>query len=326
LAIARAKLIVNIHFYTPGTLEMPRLGYLMANSKAVVSEFGPETERYEGLEDAALYSEYENIVSGALVLLKKDAARKALGKSALKAFSSISLERILQNVVGRRTSGSAALSLPTCLHAGSGKNFRQAALNIDINPTCLPDVVLDLSQALDSEAVHQTRRFGLIHLQPGTFTRITANDVLGHVLDLPRTMTNFLTLLADGGVLEIIVPYDLSLGAWQEPSHVRSFNENSWLYYTKWAWYLGWRDERFSQESLSFTYSALGLEMLKSGRTHEEIIRMPRMVDSMHVVLRKRAATEAEKNEYDLWFRSFYDGPLEDWALPESDGAKHGQP
>jgi hypothetical protein len=54
------------------------------------------------------------------------------------------------------------------------------------------------------------------------------------VRDLPQLMGNFLNLLVEEGELEIVVPYDLSLGAWQDPTHVRAFNENSWRYYCDW--------------------------------------------------------------------------------------------
>jgi len=43
-------------------------------------------------------------------------------------------------------------------------------------------------------------------------------------------MTNCLKLLRVGGVFKILVPYDLSYGAWQDPTHIRAFNERSWLY------------------------------------------------------------------------------------------------
>ena len=33
--------------------------------------------------------------------------------------------------------------------------------------------------------------------------------------------------------------------AWQDPTHVRALNRNSWLYYTDWFWYLGWLEHRF---------------------------------------------------------------------------------
>jgi len=68
--------------------------------------------------------------------------------------------------------------------------------------------------------------------------------VLEHITDLKTYMTNCLELLKVGGVMEITVPYDLSLGAWQDPTHCRAFNQNSWLYYTEWSWYLGWEKQK----------------------------------------------------------------------------------
>jgi len=93
------------------------------------------------------------------------------------------------------------------------------------------------------------------------------------------------------------VPYDLGLGAWQDPTHVRAFNENSWLYYTDWHWYLGWTDARFDVGSLDFTPSVFGVELAKSGKPTAEILRTPRAVDSLRVVLRKRYLQEAERRE-----------------------------
>lgn len=38
---------------------------------------------------------------------------------------------------------------PDHLHVGSGRDFRNEALNVDINPHCHPDLVLDLSKPLE---------------------------------------------------------------------------------------------------------------------------------------------------------------------------------
>jgi hypothetical protein len=65
------------------------------------------------------------------------------------------------------------------------------------------------------------------------------------VPDLPCLMTNVLTLLKEGGEIEIEVPYEKALTAWQDPTHIRAMNENSWLYYIEWFWYLGWFEHRF---------------------------------------------------------------------------------
>lgn len=115
------------------------------------------------------------------------------------------------------------------------------------------------------------------------FDVILANDVLEHVPDLVKTMTNCKDLLKDGGEMRINVPYDLSYGAWQDPTHVRAFNEKSWLYYTDWHWYLGWED-RFHLKHLEFTLSKV-VESLKLPQ--DEILRTPRAVDSMYVILQK---------------------------------------
>jgi len=64
-------------------------------------------------------------------------------------------------------------------------------------------------------------------------------------------MKSCLDLLKVGGIFEINVPYDLSLGAWQDQTHVRAFNENSWLYYTDWFWDMGWTEARFTSDKLN---------------------------------------------------------------------------
>lgn len=87
--------------------------------------------------------------------------------------------------------------------------------------------------------------------------------------------------------MEITVPYDLSLGAWQDPTHCRAFNQNSWLYYTEWSWYLGWEKQKFSVVSIEFGLSELGKKLTDQGTKLEELINMPRAVDGMRVGLLK---------------------------------------
>lgn len=136
---------------------------------------------------------------------------------------------------------------PTKINLGSGKDFKPDFLNIDISDYWSPDIVCDVSADFPSggRQTFQTRRFGEIEVAHGAFDEIVCNDVLEHVPDLVRTVTNCLNLLKVGGLFNVIVPYDLSYGAWQDPTHVRAFNERSWLYYTDWFWYLGWFEHRF---------------------------------------------------------------------------------
>jgi SAM-dependent methyltransferase len=179
--------------------------------------------------------------------------------------------------------------LPAVLNLGSGKDFRADSFNIDIDETWAPDAVCDLSRITDLAAgiTLETRRFGEAVLKPGMFDKITANDVLEHVPDLMAMMTNCLSLLRTGGTFEISVPYDLSYGAWQDPTHVRAFNERSWLYYTEWFWYMGWSDFRFELASFDFVPSPAGEALRARNVDREDILRTPRAIDSMSVCLRK---------------------------------------
>ncbi len=185
------------------------------------------------------------------------------------------------------------------MNCGSGKLFKPECLNIDINPMWRPDIVADLTKPFPDtpQRAYETARFGPVRLAPGTVTRIIAHDLLEHLPELTTFYTSCLQLLEDGGVLDVVVPYDLSHGAWQDPTHVRAFNENSWLYVTDWHWYLGWEEARFELVSLQFRYSTVGQGLLDAGEDDALVQRTPRAVDAMAVLLRKRACSPKEQEK-----------------------------
>ena len=183
----------------------------------------------------------------------------------------------------------SATETPDVLHLGSGKNFQPAWLNVDIDPYWQPDIVADLGQPFPGQQRNfETARFGTITVAPVSFSAIVADDVLEHVPDLVTCMTNCLQLLRVGGVFKINVPYDLSLGAWSDPTHVRAFNERSWIYYTDWCWYMGWQDFHFRLQKLEFTASDYGRQLLGAGKDQAAVVRIPRAVDGMYVELIKQ--------------------------------------
>jgi SAM-dependent methyltransferase len=175
--------------------------------------------------------------------------------------------------------------IPTTLNLGSGKDWKDECLNADILPRVNPDWLVDISKVEFGQKIDT--RFGQVVINKGMFERVIANDVLEHIPDLVSAMTNIKDLLCTNGEFHISVPYELSLGAWQDPTHVRAFNENSWLYYTDWHWYLGWED-RFNLSLIEFKVSELGKEMIDKNFTEQEIMRTPRAVDSMKVILCKQ--------------------------------------
>jgi len=188
--------------------------------------------------------------------------------------------------------------VPAIINLGSGKDFRDDCLNVDVDPYWNPDIVADIGTVFPKDGAQRftTRRFDEVEVRHESYDAIVVNDVLEHVGDLVVAMTNCLNLLKAGGQLRIAVPYDLSYGAWQDPTHVRAFNERSWLYYTDWFWYLSWTSHRFDLKTLEFVPSELGASLLKAGHSQDSVLRTPRAIDSMKVALEKRALTAAEKD------------------------------
>ena len=190
-------------------------------------------------------------------------------------------------------------AVPRTINLGSGKSFAFDCLNLDVDPYWGPDVVADFNQPFPGPdgggAEFATERFGAVRLGPGMFDRIVARDVLEHIAELPVAMTNCLRLLRVGGVFDVSVPYELSLGAWSDPTHVRAFNERSWIYYCDWFWYLGWTEARFSVAKLDIEPSRFGQSLQVQGAGSEELLRTPRAVDAMHVQLVKVELTEQER-------------------------------
>jgi hypothetical protein len=70
--------------------------------------------------------------------------------------------------------------------------------------------------------------------------------------------------------MHVEVPYEGAPTAWQDPTHVRAMNENSWLYYTDWFWYLGWFEHRFAVATSTF----LDIDLKPCGREQGAFMRL----------------------------------------------------
>jgi SAM-dependent methyltransferase len=292
--IARARVVLNVHFYPTKIFETVRVSYLLANGKAVVAECGPDTSIESEMREAVRAVPYEHLADACVELVLDAPQRTELGLRARRVFAQRREEEILAAALGLQAPAKAA-ELPPALQIGSGKDYRPECFNADVNAAWGPDAVLDIASPALVGSVVDAGRFGRVTLAAESFERAIANDVLEHIPDLATAMTNVLELLKAGGVFEILVPYDLGHGAWQDPTHVRAFNERSWLYYTDWHWYLGWQEARFDLERLEMDVSQLGEKLQQAGRSPEEILRTPRAVDAMRVRLRKRYLQESER-------------------------------
>jgi len=302
--IARSRIVLNVHFYDAKIFEIVRVSYLLANSKAVVTESCPEMEK--GLADAVAAVPYDSLVAKCLSLLRNNEERRKLEVRGFEWFSRQRESNILTKALqgcDANDANSSEVPIPQKLNLGSGKDWREDCFNVDIDSYWEPDAVLDFNHPLPIGQPLETQRFGKAVLRNNWFDEIIANDSLEHIPSLMTAMTSCLNLLKVGGEFRISVPYDLSWGAWQDPTHVRAFNERSWLYYTDWFWYMGWTEARFELVKFDLNLSSVGLALQKQHVKGEDLVRYPRAVDQMRVVLRKRLLTEAEKQQVAVYLK-----------------------
>lgn len=254
--IRRARVVLNLHFYPTARFEQVRVFQCLSLGTPVISErsvgtavpaqFEHSVHWVEPDQLAAFFAEHydrPDFHARSAAQLAHFAEHDVIGEYA----------EVLAFAAGYRSEHARQMAaarpgpwLPQQLHIGSGKDYRSGWLNVDILPGAQPDALLDLGRPITLPLRFDTPQTGPTELHAASLALIYANNVLEHVPDLACLMTNCLELLAPGGEMLIEVPYEHAPTAWQDPTHVRALNENSWIYYTDWFWYLGWFAWRFA--------------------------------------------------------------------------------
>ena len=109
---------------------------------------------------------------------------------------------------------------PIKLNIGSGYDKREGYVNIDINKTTNPDIVVDLEK-------------GKLPFKDNSVDEIIANMVLEHIVNLEPLINEIHRVMKKGAVLKIVVPY---INSQLSIDHVRIFDD---LYFKSWdkEWY-----------------------------------------------------------------------------------------
>jgi SAM-dependent methyltransferase len=250
--IRQAKAVLNCHFYDSSRFEQARAFHSLSLGTPVISERSSATLAPEAFDDAVFWLDEGRVTAFFAEQFGRpgffDAARAKLDafrcQDPIKAYAGLAAFAAGFHQAWTRTRASEPWQ-PTRLNLGSGKDYKPGWLNVDILARAEPDLVLDLGRTVEWPLELDSCRGGRVRLEAGSLELVYANNVLEHVPDLPALMINVLELLKDGGEFHIEVPYEKALTAWQDPTHLRALNENSWLYYTDWFWYLGWFEDRF---------------------------------------------------------------------------------
>lgn len=275
--ILQSKAVLNMHFYESSRFEQARVSHCLSLLTPVVSERTASTRPNAAFEDTVFWFDDASVVDffaerfGTPAFYEQ--ARAALDRFAvtdpIEGFADM-----LAFAAGfgpahqaRRPAGAWR---PTRINLGSGKDYKPGWLNLDILDRAEPDAVLDLGRPVELPLRVDSRFAGELLLEAGQVEQLYANNVLEHVPDLPCLMGNALRLLKEGGEFEIEVPYEKALTAWQDPTHLRALNENSWVYYTEWFWYLGWFEHRFEIAQSSF----LNMQLQPCGKEAAAFMRV----------------------------------------------------
>jgi hypothetical protein len=298
--LTKARAVLNLHFYESQIFQQIRAFYALSNGMPVISENYPETSAPPLYKDVLFTPGSRSFEDFVAELLSSGEAFRRESEIRLSRFYASGtntdfadiLERTIKTVIGKEPA--AAPLTPTRLNL-LGRQYLQGYLNVGIDPNASPDAQLDLSLPLQFPVSVPSLSWGPVTLDEKQLDEIVAVDTLTTVRELAGLMNNCLKLLREGGKFTIVVPHELSLGAWQDLSHVRAFNENSWLQYTQWFWQLGWLDYRFECTETSMNLTEFGKTLVAGNRPQDEILRTPRAIESMRVVLTKRKTTPEEK-------------------------------
>ncbi len=260
--ILQSKAVFNAHFYPSSRFEQVRVSHCLSLGTPVISECGALTRPGAAFEDSVFwFREDEADLERFFAQDFATPAYYAAAEAALQRFTEHDPVGAYADLMGF-ASGYAATRIaqqpaaepwqPARINLGSGKDYKLGWLNLDVLDRTEPDAVLDLGRPQTWPLTLDSAQVGPVCLAEGSVDLIYANNVLEHVPDLPELMGNCLKLLKTGGEFLLEVPYEHAPTAWQDPTHLRALNENSWVYYTDWFWYLGWFEHRFALKHFAY--------------------------------------------------------------------------
>lgn len=105
------------------------------------------------------------------------------------------------------------------INLGCNKNALRGWINVDIHEFSGVDIVSNLEEPWpwDDSSVDYIRAY----------------DILEHLHNPVHSMNEAWRVLSHGGILEVLVPSTDGRGAFQDPTHVSFWNQNSFLYYSQ---------------------------------------------------------------------------------------------
>ena len=98
--IARAKIVLNIHFYEAKVFELVRVSYLLANGRFVISETGSDKGLEAPFNDGVVFSSYQDLIKVCTHYLNEPDLRKDIAKKGQNMFEQKRQSDFLRQAIG----------------------------------------------------------------------------------------------------------------------------------------------------------------------------------------------------------------------------------
>jgi len=97
--IARARIVLNLHFYPAKLFEIVRVSYLLANRVCVVSETGLDGELEAPFLGGVAFAGYDGLILACLRLLADEAARDRIAQKGFEQMRALSQVEMLKRAL-----------------------------------------------------------------------------------------------------------------------------------------------------------------------------------------------------------------------------------
>lgn len=250
-AIARAKIVLNIHLYEAQIFEIVRVSYLLANHKFVLSESSPNDPDAEAFKDGVAFVDCDHMVEACLSFLQNPQERQRIAEAGFQLMTQRSETAFLREALQNEQPPPGNL---VRVDLGCGARKAPGFIGVDIFPAPGVDIVADLSTVFPFE--------------DNSVDELRAYDFIEHLPDRLRTMNEIWRVCKDGALVDLFVPSTDGRGAFQDPTHVSFWNVNSFQYFTV---------EHPAYLNLCQCYGFRGafhLESLKQYKSPEQVIHV----------------------------------------------------
>lgn len=104
-AIARSKVVMNIHHYSSNVFEIVRVSYLLANRVCVLTEGDPADPDMKPFIDGLAVEPYDRLIERCMQLVADESARNALQEGGFRLMSGRSQADMLKQVIEAGAAG-----------------------------------------------------------------------------------------------------------------------------------------------------------------------------------------------------------------------------